>query len=85
MRRLTDEHAVLRDHAERLLRQAFGDDDITEADERMAALPEALADRPHGADGHGDPPVTGRPRRQALARNESPTCGPCGTGDHQPR
>ena len=47
MRRLTDEHAVLRDHAERLLRQAFGDDDVADADERMAALLAALADRPH--------------------------------------
>ena len=51
LRRLADEHDELRDHAERLLRQAFGDDDVTDADERMAALLQALPARPTNHEG----------------------------------
>lgn len=40
--RLRAENAALREAAERLLRQAMGDGDVTDADERMADLLESL-------------------------------------------
>ena len=39
---LRAENASLREHAERLLRQAMGDEDVIDADERMAELLAAL-------------------------------------------